>query len=141
MKRTELLHRVLSHCYCRLQPSGIHGIGVFAVRDIPRHKNPFQTMPRYAQPGLVRITDSELQKLPAKLSAMIQTLFIKDDGVLHIPTSGTNVVHIAAYLNHSTMPNVRTSDGFDFITARKILAGEELTVDYRTYGADQLLLK
>ena len=29
MKRTELLHRVLSLCYCRLQPSGIHGIGVF----------------------------------------------------------------------------------------------------------------
>jgi hypothetical protein len=126
MTRTELLQRVLSQCYCRLQPSGIHGIGVFAVRDIPRRKNPFLTMSRYAQPGLVRITDSELQKLPP--------------GLLHIPTSGTNVVHIAAYLNHSTTPNLRTSEGFDFIAGRKIFSGEELTVDYRTYGADQLLL-
>jgi SET domain-containing protein len=139
MKRTELLHRVLSHCYCRLQPSDIHGIGVFAVRDIPRRKNPFLTMPRYAQPGFVRITDSELQNLPPELSETIRALFIPTDGVLHIPTSGTNVVNIAAYLNHSTTPNLRTSDGFDFIAGRKIFAGEELTVDYRTYGADQLL--
>jgi hypothetical protein len=141
MKRTELLRRVLGHCYCRLQPSGIHGIGVFAIRDIPQRRNPFLTMQRYAQPGLARITDSELQKLPPKLSAMIRALFIPDDGVLQIPTSGTNVVHIAAYLNHSTMPNLRTGDGFDFIAVRKILAGEELTVDYRTYGADHLLPK
>jgi len=139
MTRTELLRRVLSHCYCRLQPSAIHGVGVFAVRDIPRRTNPFLTMPRYAQPGLVRITDSELRKLPPDLSATIQTQFVPTDGVLYIPTSGTNVVHIAAYLNHSTLPNLRTSDGFDFIAGRKILAGEELTVDYRTYGADQLL--
>ena len=96
-------------------------------------------MPRYAEPGLVRITDNELQKLPPELSATILALFIPNNGVLHIPTSGTNVVHIAAYLNHSTIPNLRTSDGYDFIAGRKIFAGEELTVDYRTYGADQLL--
>ena len=96
-------------------------------------------MPRYAQPGLVRITDSELQKLPRELSATIQALFVPTDGVLHIPTSGTNLVSIAAYLNHSTTPNLRTSDGFDFVAGRRIFAGEELTVDYRTYGAEQLL--
>jgi hypothetical protein len=141
MKRTELLRRVLSDCYCRLQPSSIHGIGVFAVRDIPRRKNPFLTMPRYAEPGLVRITDSELRTLPPDLSATIRALFIPTDGVLHIPTSGTNVVHIAAYLNHSSTPNLRTRDGFDFIAGRRIFAGEELTVDYRTYGADQVLPK
>jgi hypothetical protein len=141
MKRVKLLHRVLSHCYCRLQPSGIHGIGVFAIKDIPRRKNPFLTMPRYARTGRVRITDSELRKLPPKLSAMIQALFIPTDGVLHIPTSGTNIVHIAAYLNHSTTPNLGTTDGFNFIANRKISVGEELTVNYHTYGADQLLPK
>ena len=98
-------------------------------------------MPRYAEPGLVRITDSELRKLPPELSATIRALFIPTDGVLHIPTSGTNVVHIAAYLNHSSTPNLRTRDGFDFIAGRRIFAGEELTVDYRTYGADQVLPK
>ena len=30
---------------------------------------------------------------------------------------------------------MRTRDGYDFITKRKIMVGEELTVDYRTYGA------
>ena len=54
MTRTELLARVLADCYCRLQPSSIHGIGVFAIRDIPRRTNPFGTLKRYARPGYVR---------------------------------------------------------------------------------------
>jgi hypothetical protein len=46
-----------------------------------------------------------------------------------------NVIRLNCYLNHSTKPNMRTRDGYDFITLRKIMVGEELTVDYRTYGA------
>jgi hypothetical protein len=32
---------------------------------------------------------------------------------------------------------MRTRDGYDFITPRKIMVAEELTIDYRTYGADK----
>jgi hypothetical protein len=67
MKRASLVRRVLADCYCRLGPSTIHGIGVFAVRDIPRDRNPFATMRRYAGPGYVRITDDELDALPGGL--------------------------------------------------------------------------
>jgi hypothetical protein len=52
---------------------------------------------------------------------------------------GMNVIRLNCYLNHSTKPNVRTRDGYDFITRRKIMIGEELTVDYRTYGAAKLI--
>jgi hypothetical protein len=34
---------------------------------------------------------------------------------------------------------MRTHDGYVFTTLRRILVGEELTVDYRTYGADVLV--
>jgi hypothetical protein len=139
MQRTDLLRRVLDDCYCRLQPSDIHGIGVFAIRDIPRRRNPFETLPRYARPGYVRITESELAALPPGLAATIRALFVPTDGVLHVPTCGTNVVYLIAYLNHSATPNLRTRDGFNFTASRKIAIGEELTVDYRTYGADHLL--
>ena len=139
MKRTRLLHRVLRDCYCRLQPSKIHGIGVFAVRNIPKGRNPFRTIPKYADFGYVRITEDELDALPSKLSEVIKALFIPTDGVMHIPNHGLNVIRVNSYLNHSDKPNMRTKDGYDFFALRKILVGEELTVDYRTYGAEQLV--
>jgi hypothetical protein len=141
MKRTALLHRVLRDCHCRLQLSKIHGIGVFAVRDIPKGKNPFNTIPKYASFGYVRITEDELDALPSKLSEAIRALFIPTEGVMHVPNYGLNVIRLNSYLNHSETPNMRTRNGYDFVATTKILVGEELTVDYRTYGADGLVSK
>ena len=139
MKRPEFLRRVLANCYCRLAPSPIHGIGVFAIRNIPRGRNPFNTLPKCARPGYVRMTSVEHAVLPPKLREMISALFVPTDGEMWLPTCGTNVVYLNSYLNHSTAPNLRTRDGFTFIALRKICEGEELTVDYRTYGANDLL--
>jgi hypothetical protein len=136
MKRTELLRRVLADCYCQLQPSPIHGIGVFAIRDIPKARNPFKTLTKYSVPGSVRITDEELAVLPPKLTALIQALFVPTtEGKLYIPTCGLNVIYLDSYINHSPHPNLRTKDGVRFITTRRIREGEEMTVDYRTYDA------
>ena len=136
MKRTELLRRVLADCYCQLQPSPIHGIGVFAVCDIPKAKNPFRTLKKYATPGSVQVIDEELALLPPKLAALIRALFVPTTaGILYIPTCGLNVIYLDTYINHSPHPNLQTKDGVRFITVRRIREGEELTVDYRTYGA------
>ena len=80
MKRAEFLRRVLTNCYCRLAPSPIHSIGVFAICDIPRGKNPFNTVPKYARPGYVRMTSADLDALPSKLREMICALFVPTDG-------------------------------------------------------------
>ena len=49
-----------------------------------------------------------------------------------------NVIRLNCYLNHSMKPNMRTRGGYNFSMAtRKIMVGEELTVDYRTYGAEK----
>ena len=140
MKRTHLLNRVLRDCYCRLQPSKISGIGVFAIRDIPKGRNPFKMIPKYGDIGYVRITKDELDALPPKLAELIRELFVPTNGKMHIPNYGLNVIHLNGYLNHSMTPNMRTRNGYDFVTLRKILAEEELTVDYRTFGAKELVL-
>jgi hypothetical protein len=113
MKRAEFLRRVLANCYCRLAPSPIHGIGVFAIRNIPRGGNPFKTLPKYARPGYVRMTSVELDALPPKLREMISALFVPTEREMWLPTCGTNVVYLCE--------------------------GEELTADYHTYGAGDLL--
>ena len=139
MKRTDLLNRVLRDCYCRLQPSEIHGIGVFAIRNIPRGRNPFKTLSKYADFGYAHITEDELDALPSKLSELIRSLFIPADGTMYVPTYGMNIIHLNTYLNHSAEPNMRTRNGYEFAALRKILVGEELTVDYRTLGAERLI--
>lgn len=112
---------------------------MFAVRTIPRGINPFKTMPKYQRLGHVRITGDELAALPPGLSHLIQELFIPDEGKHYVPTCGFNVIYLSTYLNHSPDPNMRTKDGTIFTTRRLIQAGEELTVDYRTYGAESVL--
>ena len=119
----------------------IDGVGVFAVRNIPKGKNPFRTMAKYGDIGYVRITEPELDALSPKLAEAIRALFIPTDGVMHIPNHGMNIVNLNCYLNHSTEPNMGTKDGYVFTARRKILVGEELTVDYREYGAGALVAR
>jgi SET domain-containing protein len=38
------------------------------------------------------------------------------------------------YLNHSTTPNLRCDENYDFFALRTVKPGEELTVDYSTYS-------
>jgi SET domain-containing protein len=137
-KRADLLRRVLADCFCQLQPSPIHGVGVFAIRKIPKGRGPFRTLAKYATTGLVRVTEDERAALQPKLAALIRALFVPTADKLYVPTSGLNVIHLCAYINHATRPNLRTRDGARFITKREIDPGEELTVDYRTYGASIL---
>jgi hypothetical protein len=139
MNRKQTIRRILRESYCRLAPSTIHGVGVFAVRDIPRGIDPFAIRMRYPR-GWVAINPLELERAPAGLRNLLASLFVPDaDGAFRIPVLGTNLVDIGAYLNHSDRPNVRTPDGHRFLTRRRIRGGEEMTVDYATYGAAECL--
>lgn len=55
---------------------------------------------------------------------------------MHVPNHGANIIRINGCLNHWIEPNMRTNDGYNLVSLRKILVGEELTVNYRAYCAD-----
>ena len=122
----------LKNTYCRLKPSKIEGVGIFAVRDIPKGINPFNGTKKQ---NWHKFHISELKSLNKELMPLIDSFFvIHKDGNVYISDSCLNGMDISYYLNNSDKPNIKTiDDGENFKTLRKIKKGEELTVSYATY--------
>jgi SET domain-containing protein len=107
-----------------VRPSPIHGRGVFAVVDIPNgsiiERAPFVAMPTGALNG-------------TPLEDLCWTHTIGDLKVDILTLSATTLC------NHSNTPNCEchVEGDLDVLYAvRRISAGEELTVDYRTIGGE-----
>jgi SET domain-containing protein len=132
VKKRELLEHTLYHVYCRLMPSPIHGIGVFAVREIAEGVQPFAGCDRTRA---IWVRPEELSGLHPEVRRMVDDFCAVQDGWVYLPRRGLNAIDVQYYVNHSDQPNLVTTDGGStFHTARNVRVGEELTVDYRTYN-------
>jgi SET domain-containing protein len=130
MTRESLLEELRNNMYVSLQPSAVHGIGVFAIRDIPKGcRNIFS-----ADAGeWIRLGFDEVEQLPAHSKEFIETYYLFDDTHYFIPSHGCKVMDMASYLNHSSTPNIISVDeGRFFEAVRDIGKGEELLVNYGT---------
>ena len=62
-----LIENLLSQTFCRFAPSKIHGIGVFAIKDIPKDTQIFNLcngLPNiYHSGNIVELTDADLSEL------------------------------------------------------------------------------
>jgi len=134
MKKT-IKNKILKNIkdtYCRLQPSKIEGVGVFAIRNIPKGINPFTAIKKEKW---IKFDTKEFKNLDKAIYKMIDDFFvIHKNGVVFLPVCGLNGINLSFFLNNSNKPNLKTiDDGENFITIRKIKKGEELTVSYATY--------
>lgn len=124
--------RNLQSTYCRLAPSRISGVGVFAIRDIPDGIDPFQFG---NQTKWVEFAEDDFKNMDKEIRKMISDFFVYEkDGKVYVPENGFNKLDMGFYLNSSDKPNMATKDGNRFYALRKIKKGEELSVDYRTYA-------
>jgi hypothetical protein len=131
-KKTKRLNLPDSDCYTRLMPSQIHGIGVFAIRDIPKGTNIFkddmsEMLWVDAQSAIVK--SGEIRRL-------YDDFCIQHKEKYGCP-NGFNNLTVAWYINEPLAgqePNVVCDGDYDFFAARDIRAGEELTIDYSTYN-------
>lgn len=104
--------------YATLRPSPIHGVGVFAIRDIPKGAS-FVGSHRHYYKGL---TEEDLTVIHPE----IKKLIAQRHGSFSLFQSPNDDVKFLAFMNHSDTPNS------DFGHAlRKIKADEEITEDYR----------
>lgn len=117
--------------YTRLKPSPIHGVGVFAIRDIPKGTNIFGN----DENKIIWIDESEIKNIDSELKRLYDDFCVVKNGKYACPKN-FNMLTVGWYLNESKEnPNVKcTDDGYDFIAIRDIKQGEELLVDYSTYS-------
>lgn len=133
MTKEELLAELAQETYVALKPSPLHGIGVFAIRDIPKGcRNLFSKN----LGNWIRLPISDVENLPPHARSLVETYCLFDEDDYFVPDYGFKVMDIVNYLNHSGMPNiVSVNDGEFFEALADIPAGTELLINYGTIAA------
>lgn len=117
-------------------PSKINGVGVFAIRDIPKGKDPFIGVKNVKDR---RFNIKELEKLDKEVLKMIEDFFVvESDGSVDITENAFNEMGISFFMNHFKKPNLKIYESkennfYCFRATRRIKKGEELTIAYHDY--------
>lgn len=130
MNKRQILEQLENDIYCRVAPSKIAGVGIFAIKNIPKGVNPF----REKDTKYIPIEEQKLEKIDPSVKDYIKELFVFSDGNYYLPEQGIQTLCITHFLNHSKNPNLVTNPSAEeFFAKRNILIGEELTVDYDSF--------
>jgi hypothetical protein len=113
--------------YTRLKQSK-HGVGVFAILDIPAGTNIFEGDTN----EMHDIDERDLNGVPPEIRQLYYDFCVRKGDKFKGPSNFNNLT-VGWYLNHSDAPNVKCDENFDFIAIREIKKDEEITADYLTY--------
>jgi len=119
--------------YARIGPSRTHGVGVRAIRDIPKGTLVF----RGESGRVVWVSRAAVRRLPAAIRSLYEDFGMVWEDRIGVPPS-LNRLSVGWYVNHSEEPNVEAGDDGRFRALRRIRKGEELTADYRTFVDEPL---
>jgi len=130
MTKSELLKEISQNTYVALQASPIAGVGVFAIKDIPKGCREMFSKPDPTE-NWITISKEEVNALPAHAQWLIGNYCLFDEQNYYVPEQGFKKIDISLFLNHSDSPNIISINDGDFFEAiRDIKAGEELVIDY-----------
>jgi hypothetical protein len=131
-KRTSQSERPHDGVYTRLKPSPLHGVGVFAIRDIPNGQYIFEP----DDDETVSVLAEETEVLGPTLRQLYEDFCVLKGKSYECP-SNFNKLTLSWYLNTSKDPNVAADLSLKFHAIRDIRAGEELTADYSAYSENE----
>lgn len=137
MTPDQFLRELRDRTYVMLRPSPIEGVGVFAIRDIPKGCRDIFSPPA-APDEFVAVPRADIDQLPAHAKRVVETYCLFDADWYWLPKDGFKKMDLVHFLNHSDTPNVASVDeGNWFEALRDIAAGEELLVDYGELVEDE----
>ncbi|MCW3118920.1 MAG: hypothetical protein JWM28_3002 [Chitinophagaceae bacterium] len=129
MTKEELLKELSQETYAALKPSAVHGIGVFAIRDIPKG---CRTIFSKGVGEWIKVSIHDIENLPEHSRSLIETYCLYNEDHYYVPDYGFKVMDIINYLNHSSLPNITSlNDGEEFEALTDIPSGTELLLDYK----------
>ena len=140
--KSKIIDNLKNDVYCRIKRSKIHGVGVFAIKNIPKGINPFLNLKSKNKKEYIDINKNDLNDLSDEIIKMLDDyLGINDNNTYSVPIDGLNTLDISFFMNHSKNPNMsiknddeNINDNFvNFISKKKINIGEELLIDYDNF--------
>ncbi len=137
MTKEDIIKDLESNIYCRIQRSPIHGVGVFAIRDIPKGANPFVT---FIDIDVVPVPEKEIMgnpRIPEAVKEIVKAFYAIRNGNIYCDARSLNEINISYFLNHAEKPNLdveEINEETHFTANRNIQAGEELTTDYSKFS-------
>ena len=128
---------ILNHIFVKLKPSKIDGVGVFAIRDIPKNTFLFETWK--GDSGYYPIKEEKLKELPKDLYTHIKDIFLyspdfPNDTDTYIQlTNGCHWIYTTPYYFVNSDIDNFNIDKNTFETTRDIKRGEEILSNYGRY--------
>jgi SET domain-containing protein len=128
MTKEQLLEELNTGTYVMIKPSVLHGIGVFAIRDVPKG---CRAMFSKNIGNWIKVPKSDIDQLPKHAVDLIENYCLYDEEHYFIADYGFKVMDLVNFLNHSDAPNIISiDDGEEFEALRDIQTGEELLINY-----------
>ena len=125
--KKKIIQHLQTEVFCKLGISPIHGIGVFAIRPIPKGINPLKSYIRMRE---IDVPKKDIKDLPKGVRSQIDMFCYYNRKTVSIPVNGLNSFDLAVYLNHSKTPNVVYKKNGVLESLKPIKQGEELFIDY-----------
>ena len=95
--KLKIIDNLKNNVYCRIK-SKIHGVGVVAIKNIPKNINPFQNLKKRNENEYIDINKNDLNDLSKDVIKMLDDyLGINEDNTYSIPINGLNTLDISFY--------------------------------------------
>ena len=125
---------LLSNTFAKLAPSNIHGIGLFAIRNIPFVQKLFEQI--LDDDDYIFLKKEDLELFDKEVQNMVKSLYILEEKGVWVQRTGLNHLDYSYYINHSDEPNLTYIQNKNYyLPKRDIKKGEELTYDYNEVQA------